>query len=216
MTGLTSLVLALGVLLTPALLKAAVFQRDWKTPGDGLLTYDDVNKREWLDLPLTRLSLFPGSNREERYERILSETANGGMFAGFMPAQSEDVIALAHSAGINTDPRISTVNEGPVSHLIQLLGPTAGAPPESASSQGFLSEFRPSTSTRRLAALVVYRPPNTANLFIAASDDSLVYPELNAVWLYRPIPEPHPLVLLLAVASLAPSLARARKKRGNG
>ena len=40
----------LASLLAANLCSAAVFERDWKTPGDGLLTYDDVNRREWLDL----------------------------------------------------------------------------------------------------------------------------------------------------------------------
>lgn len=35
---------------------AAVISRDWKTPGDGLLTYDDVNQRVWLDLTESRLA----------------------------------------------------------------------------------------------------------------------------------------------------------------
>jgi hypothetical protein len=35
---------------------AAVVAHDWKTPGDDLLTYDTVNKREWLDLPVTVLA----------------------------------------------------------------------------------------------------------------------------------------------------------------
>jgi len=39
--------------------QAAVFERDWKEPGDGLLTYDDVNQREWLDVPLSLLVHFP-------------------------------------------------------------------------------------------------------------------------------------------------------------
>lgn len=37
--------------LSPA--SAAVMEVDWKTPGDGLLTYDTVNKRKWLDLSQT-------------------------------------------------------------------------------------------------------------------------------------------------------------------
>ena len=37
---------------------AEVFERDWKAPGDGLLTHDDVNGREWLDLSVSRLINF--------------------------------------------------------------------------------------------------------------------------------------------------------------
>ena len=45
------------VLVAPSA-RGAVFERDWKTPGDGLLTYDDVNRRVWLDLPFT-IEMFP-------------------------------------------------------------------------------------------------------------------------------------------------------------
>jgi hypothetical protein len=45
--------LVLSVAATQA--EAAVFERDWKAPGDGLLTYDDVNQRVWLDLSETDL-----------------------------------------------------------------------------------------------------------------------------------------------------------------
>jgi hypothetical protein len=66
--------------------EAAVFERDWKTPGDGLLTYDDVNRRVWLDLSETLLSSqFPGEDpsprvtRENRYQYVVSQTGAGGM-----------------------------------------------------------------------------------------------------------------------------------------
>lgn len=32
---------------------ATVLERDWKNRGDGLLVFDDVNNREWLDLTVT-------------------------------------------------------------------------------------------------------------------------------------------------------------------
>jgi hypothetical protein len=85
---------------------AAVLSRDWKMPGDGLLTYDDVNQREWLDLSETLLTdQFPGSDpspliaREMRYQFVVSQTASGGLFEGFSVAKSTDVIQFAQSAG---------------------------------------------------------------------------------------------------------------------
>jgi hypothetical protein len=88
--------------------RAAVISRDWKTPGDGLLTYDDVNQREWLDLSQTLLtSQFPGATQEDRYQYVASQTAPGGLFAGFSVAKSVDVIALAQSAGINSQLKIT-------------------------------------------------------------------------------------------------------------
>ena len=54
--------LLLLVLSFPFSLHAAVLERDWLTPGDGLLTYDTVTGREWLDLPVTLLSQYTDLN----------------------------------------------------------------------------------------------------------------------------------------------------------
>src|SRR5688500_17581151 len=95
--------LILLVLLFPAVhAEAAVISRDWKTPGDGLLTFDTVNQREWLDLSQTILnSQFPGTNREARFSYVVSQTSAGGLFQGFAVAKSQDVRNLAASAGID-------------------------------------------------------------------------------------------------------------------
>ena len=53
------------LLLLPTSLNAAVIERDWQTPGDGLLTFDTVNQREWLDLSETLLSIY-GKFRDSR------------------------------------------------------------------------------------------------------------------------------------------------------
>ncbi len=76
---------------------AAVSERDWKAPGDGLLMYDDVNRREWLDLSLSRLDQFP----EPRLDNAIAEIGQGGVFDRFTWAKREDVRALAESAGID-------------------------------------------------------------------------------------------------------------------
>ena len=77
---------------------AAVFERDWQSPGDGLLTYDDVNRREWLDLSVSRLDQFP----EPRLENAVAEIAPDGLFEGFKWAKRHHVISFAESAGIDT------------------------------------------------------------------------------------------------------------------
>ena len=53
MTHILKLAAALALVLAAVQSQAAVFERDWLAPGDGLLTYDDVNKREWLDLSVS-------------------------------------------------------------------------------------------------------------------------------------------------------------------
>jgi hypothetical protein len=98
--------------------KAAVFERDWKTPGDGLLTYDDVSQREWLDLPVSLLDQFPGMTIEDRYQSAILEIAPGGLFDGFAVANRTDIVSLATSAGIDTTTTSFTMNGSAVSELI--------------------------------------------------------------------------------------------------
>jgi len=111
------------VCLSAATAGAAVIERDWKVPGDGLLTYDTVNHREWLDVPLSLLSQFPGT-LEEKYQAAVSETAPGGDFEGFTPAKLADVIALAQSAGIDTGTLDYSTNLTATNKLMGLLGNT--------------------------------------------------------------------------------------------
>ena len=80
--------------------RAAVMERDWLAPGDGLLTYDTVNQREWLDIPATLLSQF-GSTTEEAIPAALAELEPGGSLADFTLASREDVAALVASAGVD-------------------------------------------------------------------------------------------------------------------
>jgi hypothetical protein len=141
---------------------AAVIQRDWKTPGDGLLTYDDVNRREWLDLSQTTLSQFPGSNLEQRYQSVVSQLAVGGLFEGFNVADRENVVALAQSAGINPDTDDFGANGTAVSQLITLLSPLLGAPPGISVLQGFLDDVTTHAPPQRLIATLHYDPPNEA------------------------------------------------------
>jgi hypothetical protein len=75
---------------------AAVFERDWQTPDDGLLTYDDVNRREWLDVSQSLLIQFPGSTLEQRYQSALAELAPGGMFEGFREEKGVRTIYLTY------------------------------------------------------------------------------------------------------------------------
>jgi hypothetical protein len=48
---------------TLAVGRAAVVERDWKNLGDGLLTYDDVNNREWLAILGAHLSTAGGLHK---------------------------------------------------------------------------------------------------------------------------------------------------------
>jgi len=59
----TSLATVVLLALCSSLASGAVISRDWKTPGDGLLTYDTVSGREWLDLTYT-IEEFPIAIRD--------------------------------------------------------------------------------------------------------------------------------------------------------
>jgi hypothetical protein len=199
---LFSMLSALFALNAP--LSAAVFERDWKTPGDGLLTYDDGGQREWLDLTETQMFKFPGAAVEEKYQAIINETAPGGMFAGFTPGVRTDVIALAVSAGI--DPGSFDGTDGsngiPSRALIELLSPTHfdSGPPESLASTGFLNEF--DGADRLLGTIFVGidgrtgLPRGGVTFFVNRQGQ-----ESSGAWLYRQIPEPSTGLLCVVVCS---------------
>ncbi len=71
---------------------AAVFERDFHTPGDGLLTYDDVNQREWMDLTETL---------DFTLDELNAALSTNGTLKDFSVATVNDVLSLADSAGVD-------------------------------------------------------------------------------------------------------------------
>jgi hypothetical protein len=179
------------VLALPGITQAALFERDWKTPGDGLLTFDDVNNREWLDLSMSRLSQFP----EPRLENAIAEIAPGGIFEGFTWAKRDEVRGLAESAGIDLSTTALSVNRDPVEETITLLGITLqslGA----LRAVGFINEAQdPDLIPPPYdgAAFLINVNPATgggyAGVFFSVNDD-LLRPTANGLMLFRQIPEP--------------------------
>ena len=174
---------------------AAVMSRDWLEPGDGLLTYDDVNQREWLDLSETILTDFPGSDVDERYMSVIDQLALGGVFEGFKVASRSDVIQFAQSAGIDTSTQNFAANESVARDLIGLLGVTAGSTPLRHASIGYIDEHspRPGSTLGRVAAFVEAKEtvPMSAGVVFSNSSDLLRGGSSNGVMLYRTsIPEP--------------------------
>lgn len=94
-------------LLGTMTLQAAVFERNFLEPGDGLLTYDDVNQREWLDLMETA---------DLNAASIIESMSEGGYLHGFHFAFQEDVAGLDASAGNYT------IGEGGFDELTGLVG----------------------------------------------------------------------------------------------
>jgi hypothetical protein len=94
----------------------SVHERDLFLPGDGLLTYDEVNNREWLDLTETAA---------RDLNDIHASVEPGGVLEGFHFATAQDVEPLAISAGVQASPQASlwSVVSGTEAHkLIRLLG----------------------------------------------------------------------------------------------
>jgi hypothetical protein len=182
------LIIAVSIwFLTPPLGSAAVFERDWLAPGDGLLTYDDVNQREWLDLTETQLFQFPGDTLEEQYQFVVSGTSSGGMFNGFAVATSNEVLALAESAGIDTSTLDFETNGFAINRLIDLLEETrdfGNSSPNRASS-GLVS-FADSTL---VSTDILFGPGGRTTGFAGLEVTQFVGSD-SGVWLYRAIPEP--------------------------
>ncbi len=180
-------VLCASIIATlPQITQAAVFERDWKTPGDGLLTYDDVNQREWLDLTESQLFKFPGNALEERYQAVLAETAIDGLFEGFSVAASEEVRSLAESAGIDTSTTDFHENNIKSVGLIDSLGQTSEDVPVSS---GVVVDLGRKNYTVLIGAVV--GRSNAIAGWIVGDFTS----RFSGVWLYRQIPEPSSILL---------------------
>ena len=214
---LRSLLLAalLGSLLASSV-TAAVFERDLVPgSGDGLLTFDDVNNREWLDLPETRLEDIPFvpdpaiSALENRYQVVLSLLEPGEIYAGFQVANRDDILALAESAGID----LSTCDFSTslsscdfladdidaAAQLVDLLGVTAFSS-GGQSTLGLFDEVDPLADVR-FTALFGFDPLSAGLRFF--SENSQDRPaKFTGVYLYRTaVPEPSGiLVAMLGIA----------------
>lgn len=186
--------------------KAGVIERDWKVAGDGLLTFDDVNQREWLDLSETLLEQLPGTTLEDKYQSVVAETNAGGLFEGFTVPKSDDAFALAESSGIDISTFDYETNQIATRALMNLLGPTLVHTPDIMLSFGFLEAFStfPPNRGMREAVIIFLDKPTPFNAgtarFLIGGDDSMSTSTLG-VMLYRvAIPEPTSLILLAIAA----------------
>jgi hypothetical protein len=178
------LLLVLLLALSTQYAAAAVIERDWHTPGDRLLTFDTVNHREWLDLPLQLMMPVP------RYDSVAAELGPGGAFENFTMATLQDVRNLAISAGMNPNSESYVANGPAANRLIDLLGVTTPFPRGLRASQ---AQVAGSSHAQNLTAWIYTL---TTDGGVAAgvrgfggrveSDAELDRP----VFLYRNIPEP--------------------------
>lgn len=94
---------------------AELIERDWKTLGDGLLTFDQMSGREWLDLTLTE-----GMSTVE----VSAQLDGNREYSGFTFASVDDVVELLTHAGIDTNTEVTEEGLDPAMHLSELLGVT--------------------------------------------------------------------------------------------
>jgi hypothetical protein len=179
--------------------QGGVIQRDWKNPGDGLLTFDDVNQREWLDLNETLLEQFPGATLEDRYQSVVAELNSDGLFNGFTVAKRIDVIELAISAGINTTTIDFNTNEVATRPLIDLLSPTHIFPPTNSKFVGGLLDTIEVTDGSRIISNIAVSPFGAGIVFFSVAESTDDRPHaINGVMLYQNVvPEPSSIKLIV-------------------
>jgi hypothetical protein len=183
---------------------ADVIERDWKELGDGLLTYDDVNRREWLDLSETLLFQFSG-DINDRVTEVLAETNSGGIFEGFSGATETDVMTLAESAGVDNGTTELITNQSAASNLIDLLEETLSIGSSGKSSRGFLKDFP-------YAAWITVN--NQAGYFDGVpNQDPSILLNHTGVWLFREVPEPTSTLLVMQFAILLSKVRYSRPRR---
>lgn len=215
----SKLLFLLACVLIAGQVKAGVVSRDLFEPGDGLLTYDDVNNREWLD--------FNYSSSFGR-ESLFAELSMEGILSGFHFSARADIEQLALSANANwldtPSQQIWENSDGSV-HLLKLLGWTLEVYSDVIGlvtfTGGLVAVGDNTSSSMQFESsailLVVHgeEPPDGYNNYLffsqwGAFDEieitaSFPIDLTDFFWLYRdaaPVPEPAAVCLLVAGMAL--------------
>jgi len=188
-------------------LHAAVMERDWKMLGDGLLTFDDVNNREWLDLSQSIRVQFGGTTGEENFQNTIAQLEPGGLFEEFTWAGPDDVRGFAQSAGIVTTTLDFDTNVEPVTELINLIGSTVPSTP--IFSVGFVND-------RQTAVFQYFQSQDPiAGLLLGPGSGALGRPATSGLMLYRnAVPEPSTAAYFAAVLSGTVAASRSTLRVG--
>jgi hypothetical protein len=112
-THLRLLMPMIAAVVQRATAQSAIISMDLNQPGDGLLTYDTITHREWLDLSQTDVL---------QLATVEQSLKPGGSLFGFHIATAADVSALATSAGYVGLDASSPDDFTAASNLINLLG----------------------------------------------------------------------------------------------
>jgi hypothetical protein len=186
----------------------------------GLLTYDTVSQREWLDVTETGRTI----------EQMIPKLSPGGPFAGFSIASIADVSALVASGGYdasqNHGQRLDSANS-----LIDLLGETFAIETSFGLYNGGIASSNPTLVWRLSDGLSLDRGQLGPGVrFVINTEDSLphedggvqfvdphesfvgtgfnYYPNgfdfgnIHGVWLYRSAAAPEPATIWLLAESI--------------
>jgi hypothetical protein len=219
----------------PTILHGGIVERDFRVLGDGLLTYDDVSHREWLDLTETLDWNLP------TLEAALSI---GGSLCGFKSATLADLEELATSVGIPwiTPWQFPTFTGKEANLLIELVGSlptdvddgpsqvperftpdfddTIYLPPApfgpTEVSVGFIADASGLIAQTTVVVVGEELRPGQMNVPISFKSWGGIFVhefELDSVagpyWLYRAVPEPNSLSLFLMFAAVRALTRRA-------
>jgi hypothetical protein len=214
--------LAIGAVSASA--PAGVIARDLAAPGDGLLTYDTINRRDWLDLPMTA-----GVSLAE----VLAEIEPGGRLEGFRFAKLADVSALAASAEVGWTTFQIPFDPAPkAAELVELLGwvvSGGGVVPDLKIAMGLIAadkaEVFPTFDDTNFYVVSIqepsvagqfprpgYTPVSRGGVFTSGPfpGSAVGVGEIGPFWLYRNVPEPG---VALLVATPLTGLICARRNR---
>ena len=159
----------------------------------------------------TILDQFPGANLEENYQSVLAELNPGGMFEGFNVAKSIDATALAISAGIDISTGDFDTNQIATNKIIDLLGITLFVNSERFASNGAIDETEEVQGNPHRVASVFSINRNSAGFYTAVIGER-GGPDNTGVMLYRVIPEPNSMILVVHFSLFMLSMNRRRRR----
>ena len=193
----------------PSVASATLTERDWKTAGDKLITFDSATNLEWLDVLVTR-------NRNVNF--VSTQFGNGALYEGFRYATWAEFQTLTQDAGIAMT--INYPNMRPVANLMAKVGFVNYEPTYPfRSSGGFTADLVPGAPNARYYAALVLNSGLSAGptVTIDAMFDTTYRDGDTGNWLVRsiaaPVPEPHEYALFTAGLALVAAFARRRRIR---
>ena len=217
MRAASLVVLLLGSLL-PSVARSAIIERDWLEPGDGLLTYDTVNRREWLDIPYT-IEQFPTPSLRDVFPRlqlVQEATLPGGVLDGFTVATSSEVLALAESAGIDVTTSDLMRNEVAVRNLLNLLGTTRQFPPnDSIITRGLVDDNIADCDCALVMNLYANFGVAAINSFLTSESSDDRPARSTGVFVYRQVPEPATAAIVATLLAAVTCYRVVRLRRGS-